>query len=277
MQTLSGLLPLAGHLMQRSCRMRLADKSRTGSRRVMPLLIAALALLALALYVFWVEPLSIVPVLERLTPNLTYRIRTRHPLVALSFDDGPHPIFTPQVLDILHQHNAQATFFLIGERALRHPDLVARIKAAGHEIGNHYFTDGSLLLHSEADFLRNLEQTEKALGLAVGAQHAAPQSARCDPPSYGSAGPKFFRPPGGVARPSQLRLARSRGYQCVLGSAYPHDPMHPPAWYIRWLVTKNLAPGAIVILHDGISNPTCTLQALPQILNAAHCKGLRVV
>ena len=71
---------------------------------------------------FWLEPPIILPLLERLTPNLTYRIRTSQPLVALSFDDGPHPIFTPQVLDILHQHNAQATFFLIGERTLRHPD-----------------------------------------------------------------------------------------------------------------------------------------------------------
>jgi len=248
-----------------------------GGTILTPLLLLALTLLAVALFLFWIEPPIILPLLERLTPNLTYRIRTSHPLVALSFDDGPHPIFTPQVLEILHQHNAHATFFLIGERALRHPDLVARIKAAGHEIGNHYFTDGSLLLHSEVNFLRNLEQTEKALGPAVGAQHAAPQSARCDPPSYGSAGPKFFRPPGGVARPSQLRLAQSRGYECVLGSAYPHDPLHPPAWYIRWLVTKNLAPGAIVILHDGISNPTRTLQALPQILAAARRKGLRIV
>jgi len=68
----------------------------------------------------------------------------------------------------------------------------------------------------------------------------------------------------------------------VLGSAYPHDPMHPPAWYIprlvtTGLVTKNRAPGTIVILHDGTSNPTRTIQALPQILTAAHRKGLRVV
>src|SRR5258706_15557958 len=103
-------------------------------------LIPFLIPLAAALVVFWIEPLTILPLLERLTPNLTYRVRTSHPLVALSFDDGPHPIFTPQVLDILHQHNAHATFFLIGERALRHPDLVASIKAAGHEVGNHYFT-----------------------------------------------------------------------------------------------------------------------------------------
>jgi peptidoglycan-N-acetylglucosamine deacetylase len=219
---------------------------------------ALVTLVALAIILFWTEPLSLVPLLERLTPNLTYRIPTNHPLVALSFDDGPHPIFTPQVLDILHQHNAHVTFFLIGERALRHPDLVARIKAAGHEVANHYFTDGSLLHHSDADFLSRLGQTEQAIGLT-------------------GATPKFFRPPGGVARPKQLRLARSQGYECVLGSAYPHDPLHPPAWYIRWLVTKNLAPGTIVILHDGISNPTRALQALPQILTAAHRKQLRVV
>jgi peptidoglycan/xylan/chitin deacetylase (PgdA/CDA1 family) len=248
----------------------------------MPLLWIALTLLALALVLFWIEPPILLPLLEKLTPNLTYRVPTSHPLVALSFDDGPHPIFTPQVLDILRQHNAHATFFLIGERALRHPDLVARIRAEAHEVANHYFTDGSILflrgsklqlrqsaIHqvglqplkkvfdAGADFLCNLEQTEKALGI--------------------TSTPKFFRPPGGVARPSQLRLAQSHGYECVLGSAYPHDPLHPPARYIRWLVTKNLAPGAIVILHDGISNPTRTIQALPQILAAAHRKGFRVV
>jgi len=63
----------------------------------------------------------------------------------------------------------------------------------------------------------------------------------------------------------------------MLGSAYPHDPMHPPVWYIRWLVAKNLAPGTIVILHDGISNPTQTIRALPQILATANRNGLRVV
>ena len=222
-----------------------------------PLLIASLALLALALLVFFAEPLGILPVLERLTPNFIYRVRTRHPLVALSFDDGPHPVFTPQVLEILQQHNAHATFFLIGERALRHPELVARIKAAGHEVANHYFRDGSLLLCTDADFVRHLEQTEKALGI--------------------TAAPKFFRPPGGVARPGQLRLARAHGYECMLASAYPHDPMHPPVWYIRWLVAKNLAPGTIVILHDGISDPTRSIQALPQILTAGHHKRLRFV
>lgn len=208
-------------------------------------------------FLFWTEPLWLLPALERLTPNIVYRVRTRLPLVALSFDDGPHPAFTPQVLDVLQRHGAKATFFLIGDRALRQPDVVAEIRAAGHEIGNHYSSNVPTLLHSDAAFVRNLDQTEAVLGLA--------------------AKPALFRPPGGIAWPRQIRLAKARGYTCVLGCAYPHDPMHPPVWYIRWLVEKNLVSGAIVILHDGISDPSRSIQALPHILEAARRKGLRYV
>jgi peptidoglycan/xylan/chitin deacetylase (PgdA/CDA1 family) len=227
---------------------------RAGLRRV--LAIAAVLLVAWLL-VYWTEPLVVFSLLERLTPDIVYRVRTDRPLVALSFDDGPHPAFTPPVLDILQQHNASATFFLIGERAVRHPELVARIKAAGHEVGNHYFMNGSTLRHSDADFIRYLERTEEAAGVT---------------------GPlKLFRPPGGVAWPGQLRRARERGYTCVLGSAYPHDPVHPPVWYIQWLTEKNLAPGTIVILHDGISDPTRSIEALPHMLAAGRQRGLRFV
>jgi len=213
--------------------------------------------LAVCLLAYWTEPSAGFSVLELLTPRLVYRIKTDHPLVALSFDDGPHPTFTPQVLDVLERHQAKATFFLIGERALRHPDLVARIRAAGHELGNHYFLDGTSLGHSDADFLGYLERTERAIGLDEGS--------------------KLFRPPGGVAWSRQLQLAQQRGYSCVLGSAYPHDAVHPPVSYIQWLTIKNLAPGAIVILHDGIADPTRSVAALPRILAAGRQKGLSFV
>lgn len=215
------------------------------------------ALAIFGLFLFWTEPLLVLGALERLTPNIVYRVRTHLPLVALSFDDGPHPTFTPQVLEILERHAAKATFFLIGERIWRHPDVVARLKARGHELGNHYLRDGSTLGDSDAEFVCNLEQTERALG--------------------GSEGLKFFRPPGGVAWPRQIKLARERGYTSVLGCAYPHDPMHPPVRYIRWLVEKNLVPGAIVILHDGIPDARRSLGALPHILAAGQKKGLRFV
>ncbi len=213
--------------------------------------------LALGLVVFWIEPLAILPLLELLTPDLEYRVRTDLPLVALSFDDGPHPVFTPVVLDILQRHDAKATFFLIGDRALRNPEVVARIKEEGHEVANHYFVNGPTLGHSDAEFLNNLEKTEDAIGPLEG--------------------PKLFRPPGGVARARQLKVAQACGYTCVLGCAYPHDPMHPPVWYIRWLIEKNLRPGTIVILHDGISDPSRSIEALPHILTVGRQRGLRFV
>ena len=178
------------------------------------------------------------------------------PLVALSFDDGPDPTHTPQVLDILRQSGARATFFLIGQRAEAHPDLVRRIKAEGHQVGNHYFTITHTHRHSDAEFLGNLERTERAAGIAA---------------------PKLFRPPGGVAWPRQLRLARERGYSCVIGSAYPYDGGHPPVGYIQWLIEKNLAPGTIVILHDGICDPSRSIAALPHILATGRARGLRFV
>jgi peptidoglycan/xylan/chitin deacetylase (PgdA/CDA1 family) len=177
--------------------------------------------------------------------------------VALSFDDGPHPVHTPKVLDALARHGARATFFLIGERAAAYPDLVLRIRAEGHEVANHYYTGTTTLRADIHEFRELLLRTEEVLAL-------------------GSSG-KLFRPPSGVAWPTQLREARRLGYTCVLGSAYPFDPLRPPARYIRWLVGKNLAPGVVVILHDGIPDPTPTIEALDGILLAGHAKGLRFV
>jgi len=216
---------------------------------------------ALALFIFWAEPLFALGALERLTPQLLYRVRTDHKMVALSFDDGPVPVFTPQVLDILESHNAKATFFLIGERAARNPELVARIKSAGHEVGNHYSRNGLMVFDSDREFLRNLQRAEAAAGLS---DRSASRT-------------KLFRPPGGWARPRQVELARQRGYITVLGAAYPHDPMRPPVRYIRWLVQKNLAPGTIIILHDGISSATRTIQALPGILAEGSRRGFSFV
>lgn len=220
------------------------------------LLISAVVV-AIWFFIFWIQPLAVLSVFERLTPSVLYRVRVDLPLVALSFDDGPHPTFTPQVLNILQSYDAKATFFLIGERALLHPELVDQIKAAGHQVGNHYYKNRPTFGDSDAEFLHYLQQTEQAIGLTQG--------------------PKLFRAPGGVAWPRQVKLARAQGYTYALGSAYPNDPMHPPVWYIKWLVEKNLIPGTIIILHDGISDATRSIQALPQILDVGSKRGIRFV
>jgi peptidoglycan/xylan/chitin deacetylase (PgdA/CDA1 family) len=218
---------------------------------------------AFAASVVFVQPLWAATLLGRITPQVLYRVKTRAPLVALSFDDGPHPENTPRVLEILQRYDARATFFLIGDRAERHPDVVAAIRAGGHEIGNHYlcYRHGFALAHSDGEFGRHLRDVERALGLPEGRD----------------AKPKLFRAPGGLTRASQLRRAREMGYTPALGSAYPHDPAHPPHAYVRWLITKNLAPGAIVILHDGIDDASGAIRVLPEILEEGRNRGLRFV
>lgn len=207
--------------------------------------------------VSWTEPRWLFLVLERLAPGIVWRVPTTRPLVALSFDDGPSPLNTPKVLAILAEHDAGATFFLIGERAAAHPEVVRAIRAAGHEVGNHYLNRGVTLADGSNEFVAKLERTEAAVG--------------------GLSSPKLYRPPSGLGWPWQLGAARDRGYTCVLGSAYPHDPAHPPVRYIRWLVEKNLRPGAIVILHDGMADPSRSIEALPGILDAGRQRGLRFV
>jgi hypothetical protein len=166
---------------------------------------------------------------------------------------------------------------------VRHPLYVDN----GCQPANHYFKNGATLGHSDEEFLGNLEKTERA----IGAEEKLAEGSETEPigrfiplnPRMGQSlafpGEKLelFRPPGGVAWPRQIRLAREHGYTCVLGCAYPHDPMHPPVWYIRWLIEKNLVPGTIVILHDGIANPKRSIAALPHILAAGSKKGLRLV
>jgi peptidoglycan-N-acetylglucosamine deacetylase len=220
-------------------------------------LLACAAAVAGGLLVLATQPLFAFGLLERLTPNLVWRVETDQPLVALSFDDGPDPTHTPQVLEILKGADATATFFLIGERAEAHPELVRRIKVEGHETGNHYFTKRHTYRYPDAEFIAYLDRTERAAQI-IGR-------------------PKLFRPPGGVTSPRHLRLARERGYSCVIGSAYPYDGGHPPVGYIQWLIEKNLAPGTIVILHDGIPDPSRSIAALPHILATGRERGLRFV
>jgi peptidoglycan/xylan/chitin deacetylase (PgdA/CDA1 family) len=227
---------------------------RSRLRRAAIFVAAVLAFAALILV--W-QPLFAYDVLAHAFPRFVWRVDTRQPLVALSFDDGPAPDHTPEALAILARHDAHATFFLIGDRVVRHPDTVASIRAGGHEVANHHYGLRSALRMSDDEFAKGLLDTERALGLT---------------------GPlKLFRPPGGRIRSRQLDEAIRLGYTSVLGSAYPFDGAHPPAAYIRWVVSKNLAPGTIVILHDGIADPSRSIAALPGILEAGRRKGLRFV
>jgi peptidoglycan/xylan/chitin deacetylase (PgdA/CDA1 family) len=218
-------------------------------------LTAAAVVSVFGLTIYW--PQAFVHLLRILFPNVVWDIRTRQRVVALTFDDGPDPKFTPRVLEILRRYGITATFFLVGERVRRFPELLQQIQAGGHGIGNHTDSWRRTIQLVSDEFERDLLRAEQSLG-------------PCYPP-------KLFRPAGGMVRRDQLHVLRKHQYSVVLGSAYAFDPYRPPKKYIEWAITRGLKPGAIIVLHDSGGDRSNSVDALPAIIENAQAAGYRFV
>ncbi|HEX9759731.1 MAG TPA: polysaccharide deacetylase family protein [Candidatus Acidoferrales bacterium] len=245
--------------------------------------VVGLAAGVLALLV-WV-PLWVVDALAAAFPAVVWKAETREAEVAITFDDGPHPVYTPQVLDILKRHNARATFFVVGRNVRRYPELVERIRAEGHEIANHTDSRRTTVRMDTASFVRSLEAAEATLEAAQASDTPSdngspPNGSPPNTTTPNTSAPriKLMRPAGGLIKPEQLAAARERGYTVVLGSAYGWDGRRaPPAAYMRWVISKNLRRGAIVVLHDSGGGGDRTIAALDGILAAGSRRGLKWV
>lgn len=181
--------------------------------------------------------------------------------VALTFDDGPDPTWTPAVLDVLRRHGARATFFVVGSRVNRHPDLVRRILAEGHEIGAHTFSHADLT--AAPGWRRDLETglTDHAIVGATG-RHAA-----------------LFRPPYS-SRPADLTAAdvavlRDVDRIAVLADLDPADWRRPGADAIVATATPRGNRGAVVLLHDGGGDRSQTVAALDRLVPSLTARGYR--
>ncbi len=199
-----------------------------------------------------------VPVVSRLT--------TDEPVVALTFDDGPDPVFTPQILDLLGAYHARATFFVLGDRARRYPELIRRIHREGHAIGTHT-RHHSVRFHfgSPAYVQREIEDAVATVGEILETR------------------PTLFRPPQGLRTPFFASgWRRTHGLTCVTWTVRGLDSRPTTAEAIVARVEHGLEPGAIITLHDGTglgggSDREPTLAALHAILSACETRGLRCV
>ncbi len=191
---------------------------------------------------------------------VVHRAATARRVVAFTFDDGPDPVVTAEVLDILAAHGARATFFVLGERAALHPDLVRRIRAEGHAIGTHTQHHRMRFHFGSADYVRR--EIEDAVAVVAGIL---------------SERPSLFRPPHGVRSPCFARgWQATRALTCVTWSARGLDARPTDADAVVARVARRLAPGAIIALHDGTglggsNDRSATLAALPRLLD--HCRG----
>jgi peptidoglycan/xylan/chitin deacetylase (PgdA/CDA1 family) len=186
--------------------------------------------------------------------------------VAITFDDGPDPEFTPRVLEVLQRHQAPATFFIVGRRARRHPALVQRIVAAGHAVGSHTDTHADGWTLSPAEYARELWRGRRALESVTGRRETE------------------FRPPKGYLPAQAALTAAALGIRPWMWSANPKDwrPGITAAEIVGSMPA--LTGGEIVLLHDGIELPlapeaedrSATVEALPAIIDAARSRGLRL-
>jgi peptidoglycan-N-acetylglucosamine deacetylase len=174
--------------------------------------------------------------------------------VRLTFDDGPDPTATPQVLDTLRGRGVEATFFVTGQMTAARPDIVRRASAEGHRIGNHSWSHPRLTTLDRAQVESQLRRTNEVIGRATG--HS----------------PSEWRPPYGATDARVEAAARDVGLDSmVLWTVDPRDWADPPATTIRDRVLQQVRPGSIVLLHDGTGRHTPA--ALPLILDGLAERG----
>lgn len=223
--------------------------------------VVAVALGAVALLAFHItHPASrfFVPVMSRLP--------TTEPVVALTFDDGPDPVFTPRILEVLARHGARATFFVLGARAEKHPALVRQIRDAGHTIGTHTQHHRLRFHFGSPSYVREeIETAVRSVERILGRR------------------PEWFRPPQGLRTPCfAAGWRRTSRLVCVTWSARALDSRPTSAGAILARLVRRLAPGAILTLHDGTGlgggvDREPTIAALERLLQECRARGLRCV
>lgn len=178
---------------------------------------------------------------------------TQQKKIAITFDDGPDPGKTEQILSVLAKHRVHASFFVVGERLEQHPQLARSIAESGHLLCNHHWRDEATAFLSPNDMARGLEKTDALIR------------------KYQSRA-RFFRPGSGFYNEDLKRIAAEQGYTIVLGDVYPHDVLfgYWPSLILPFLLNHS-HPGSIIILHDKARLPT--ERTLDMLLTRLSARG----
>ena len=185
-------------------------------------------------------------------------------LIALTFDDGPYPPYTNQLLDLLKEKQVPVTFFTVGKSAARYPDLVRRAQAEGHEIELHAGIHQDLLKLNKADLTNNIAYGKQVLKEITGQN------------------PRYMRPPHGFKDWQVLNALQEADLTAVNWSVIPRDWTNPGAKKIADRVCFDAYPGAIVLLHDGDSPKETaprdqTIAATAMIIDTLRSEGYEFV
>ena len=191
------------------------------------------------------------------SPEVLYSVQTQEPILALTIDDGPDPSTTPRILDLLLEHDARATFFLLSDRIPGNEALVQRIVDEGHEIGNHLTDDQPSIRLSADEFEGRLLHAQGVLS-RFGEIH-------------------WFRPGSGWYNKSMRSVLIQHGYRLALGSIHPFDSHIPSSRFASNYILWRAQPGAIIVLHDNSNRGHRTADTLEKVLPALRARNFRFV
>lgn len=187
-------------------------------------------------------------------------VHTSQRMVAITFDDGPNPLYTPQILEIFSEAKAKATFFMIGEQMKSHPDVVKQVTEGGHEIGNHTFSHPMLSQLSIDDCLAEIEQTEK---LAV---------------ELDGRKPVVFRPPYFDYNQDTVSLLQQKGYPMIGAvNLEAQDWEQPGVEHILGKSRDVVKNGSILIFHDGYGDRSQTIEAVRMLVSELISQDYQLV
>jgi peptidoglycan-N-acetylglucosamine deacetylase len=191
-------------------------------------------------------------------PQISFNsVHVDGPYIALTFDDGPNKTLTPKLLDLLAAHHMKATFFVVGQNAADHPDILRRAIREGHEIANHSWSHPNLGKMSDEAVRRELQKTDDAIFAAIG-KH-----------------PTLLRPPyGSITERQKHWIHDDFGYRIIIWDVDPLDWKRPGPSVVTSRILKETRAGSIVLAHD-IHPPT--LEAMPATFDQLDRKGFKSV
>ncbi|MGG2110935.1 polysaccharide deacetylase family protein [Lysinibacillus pakistanensis] len=191
--------------------------------------------------------------------QILWDIKTDEKVIALTFDDGPHKKYTPEILDVLSKYDAKATFFIVGENAEKNPELALRIHNENHELAIHTYTHP--FKTNVSNLIKEIKQTHATI--------------------YGITGysPVLFRPVEGQYTDAMIDAIHKEGYKVVMWSWHldTFDWKSPGEKKIINTVLKGAKPGSVVLFHDGGGNREQTVRALKKVLPELEQQGYKFV
>ncbi len=220
-------------------------------KRLMCILISMLSLYSFCVQAFATDSVKV---------NIYKSVPQSGKMIALTFDDGPHPRYTEQILDILKKHDARATFFVIGENIEYYDKgILKRIIDGGHEIGNHTFNHGHTKQMSEQDFLADVNACHQLVKERYGYEM------------------NIFRPPEGYIDNKVKKAAEELGYSIILWSIDTRDWEHTASSAIVGNIERHAGNGDIILMHDYVSGKSTTLDSLDKIIPKLKAEGYKFV